>query len=60
KESSYPMDGTIACEIIDKKIDGDRILVTVETELPWHVESIIRETVFEVLAEQIVEIEHHA
>jgi hypothetical protein len=59
KESNYPVDGIIDCEIIDRKNDGSRILVTVSTELPWHVESVKHETVFEVLAEQIVEIEHH-
>ena len=59
KESNYPVDGIIGCEVIDRKNDGSHILVTVSTELPWHIESVNHGTVFEVLAEQIVEIEHH-
>lgn len=53
-KSSYPVEGSIVCEIVEKK--GS--MAKINTELPWHIESITGETVFEVKPEQIIEFEH--
>ena len=57
RNSNYPVDGTIGCEIIERKNVDGREIIKVNTELPWHIESINDETVFEVLEEQLIEFE---
>jgi hypothetical protein len=57
RNSLYPIDGVIGCEIVERKrIDGCEI-IKVDTELPWGIESVKSETIFEVSAEQITEFE---
>jgi hypothetical protein len=57
RNSNYPIDGFIGCEIIERKIVDDREVVKVNTDLPWHIESVNGETVFDVFHEQIIEFE---
>ena len=58
KNSNYPVDGIIGCEIIKTKNLEGRDIVKINTELPWGIESIKGGTIFEVLPEQIIEFEH--
>ena len=58
ENSIYPQDGIIGCEIIERKIIDNREMIKVSSELPWHIESKTGETVFEVLAEHLIEFEH--
>jgi len=55
RNSNYPIDGSIACQIIEREIIEGREIVRIDSKLPWHIESVNGETVFEVLAEQITE-----
>ena len=57
RDSKYPQDGSVACEIIERRCEDGRNIVKVNTERPWGVESIEGETVFEVLVDQVVEFE---
>jgi len=58
RNSNYPIDGIVVCEITERRnIEGCEI-VKVDTELPWHIELTKGETVFEVLQEHIIEFEH--
>lgn len=58
RDSKYPLDGIIGCEIIEEKNLAGREIVKIFTGLPWHIESVKGETVFEVLKEQIIEFQH--
>lgn len=58
RDSNYPLDGIIGCEIIERKNVNDGQILKVNTSLPWHIESISGETIFEVLENQIVEFDH--
>jgi len=54
--TSYPQRGVIAAEIVGRNVDATgRETVRVDTERPWHVESVDGITQFEVLAESLVE-----
>lgn len=54
--SPYPVPGFIACEVVGRTRDSaERVLVQIDTERPWHVESVEGETRFEVLANSLVE-----
>lgn len=55
RDSQYPVDGTIPCEIIERKSVDGREIVKISTEFPNYVESTNEEFIFEVLAEQITE-----
>ena len=55
RDSNYPQDGYVDCEIIGKRCENGRNVVKVDTERPWGIESMTGETIFEVLEEQIVE-----
>lgn len=55
RDSRYPVDGTIACEIIERKIVDAGEIVQISTEFPWYIESTNGEFNFEVLPEQITE-----
>ncbi len=53
----YPQPGLIGCQIIKEwQDDQARKIVTIDTELPWHIESKTSKTCFDVLPEQLVEI----
>ena len=53
--STYPRPGAIACTVEKEYKDpAGRSLVTVSTELPWHVESSTGQTRFELLSWQVV------
>ena len=58
RNSKYPTDAVIACEIIEKKAMDGQNITKVDTEKPWFVESINGETIFEVLGNQMIEFEH--
>ncbi|WP_394782240.1 hypothetical protein [Undibacterium sp.] len=54
-DSTYLQSGYIGCIIENERIDKlGRHLMQVDTNQPWGIESIVGETRFEVLAEQIV------
>jgi hypothetical protein len=53
--SSYPQPAVIACQIIDRRKVGNRDIAMVDTEFPWHIESIVGESRFEMLKSQLVE-----
>jgi hypothetical protein len=50
-DSRYPRGGEIACTVLERFVDsrGEHV-VRIDTELPWHVETVEGETVFEVPA----------
>lgn len=53
-DSSYPQPGIIGCEIVERQVDGNGdAIVLIDTELPWHIESISNETKFTVYAHQL-------
>lgn len=55
--SEYPQDGVIACEIIKEWKDKDeRTIFTVTTEKPWAVDTIDGLTEFDILEEQLIEL----
>ena len=55
--SNYPQPGVIACEVVERRRDGRREIMTIDTERPWHVESTTGETRFEVCSEQVIELD---
>ena len=56
--SSYPQPGLIACQIIDRRLAPDgREVVTIDTSIPWDIESISGETRFDVSPNQLVDFE---
>ena len=55
-DTSYPQRGVLAAEIVGRSIDATgRETIRVNTERPWHVESVDGVTQFELLAESLVE-----
>lgn len=56
-KSKYPTVGIIGCVILERKTFGDREILKVSTEMPWHIESTNGKTIFEILAEQVIEFE---
>ena len=53
--TSYPRKGVIAAEVVQRTVDATgRETIRVDTERPWHVESVDGVTQFEVLAESLV------
>lgn len=55
--SCYPRPGIIACEMVERRWEQGREVVTIDTNLPWHVEATTGETRFDVRPEQLVEFE---
>jgi hypothetical protein len=54
--SQYPQTGVIACQILGWRHDTDgRAIVSIDTEIPWHVQSSSGRTRFDVLADQLVD-----
>lgn len=55
--SEYPQDGIIACEIVNEWQDtSGRKILKVNTSKPWDVDTINGLTEFDVLEEQLVEL----
>jgi len=55
-DTSYPQKGVIAAEIVGRSVDATgRETVRVDTDRPWHVESVDGVTQFEVPAESLME-----
>jgi hypothetical protein len=55
--SNYPQDGIIACEIIGERQDTNgRKIYKVNTSKPWGVDTINGLTEFDVLEEQVIEL----
>lgn len=54
--SSYPQQGFIGCEILQRSRDAEREIVRITTERPWMVESIDGSTEFDVLADALAEV----
>ena len=53
-DSEYPQPGWIACTVPESKPDpSGRLVLTIDTNSPWAVESVEGTTVFEVFAEQL-------
>ena len=54
--SSYPQPGVIACVVLGSSERHDGLqLVHIDVQTPWGVESLARESRFEILQEQLVE-----
>ena len=53
--SSYPRPGIITCQVIERRQVRGQELVTIDTELPSHIETIDGDTRFEVRSEQLLE-----
>ncbi len=59
KDSIYPQDGIIGCEIVErKKTDGGEEIVKIDTNKYSLLESMNGETVFKVLQKQLIEFKH--
>lgn len=57
--SEYPQEGVIACEILKQWTDNDKgKIFTVTTEKPWGVYTTDDLTEFDILAEQLLELNH--
>jgi len=55
--SEYPQEGVIACEIMKQWVDKDeRTIFTVTTKKPWAVDTFDGLTEFDVLEEQLIEL----
>jgi len=54
--SAYPRIGIIACELVERQRFDGREIVKVDTAKPWAVESVDCKTSFDVLSEQLVEL----
>jgi hypothetical protein len=52
--SSYPRAGIIECRVTERRIHDGREVVVITTEMPWHIESTIGKSSFEVTPEQLV------
>jgi hypothetical protein len=53
--SLYPCEGAVQCERVAAwTYIAERKLVQIDTDLPWHIESISGQTCFVVLASQVV------
>jgi hypothetical protein len=52
--STYPRPVVLACEVVERRQDGGREVVVVDTERPWGIAATTGETRFEVRPEQLV------
>jgi hypothetical protein len=56
-KTTYPQPGIIACEVVRRSCENtDREVVRINTELPWHVESVDGSTEFDVLADSLTDL----
>ena len=53
--SAYPRPGSIGCEVIERKFIGGVEVVTINSAIPWGIESVDGEEVFCVRSEQLKE-----
>lgn len=51
--SSYPRPGSIGCEVVERKLIGGVEIVTINSAMPWGVESVDAEVVFCVRSDQL-------
>ena len=59
--SEYPRDGIIGCTILSVRgEEKGREIMTVDTELPWGIESKMNQTRFDVFRDQVLEFIHGA
>jgi hypothetical protein len=57
-KGSFPQPGVIACEIVERRCDSSgRDIVCINTGMPWGVETSEGQSRFEVLSEQVIEID---
>ena len=57
EKSTYPKDGVIACRQINQRTDEKgRVIVTVDTEEPWGVDTTDGKFQFDILKENLIEI----
>ena len=52
-DSSFPARGEIACRIVARHTVNERAVCTIDTELPWGIESTERATRFDIYAKQL-------
>jgi len=52
----YPQPLVMACTVIGTKLKGDVEIVEIDTSIPWGIESIEGRNLFEVRADQLVEV----
>lgn len=58
--SIYPQAGNIGCTVLQKWTDVDgRAIVTVSSELPWHIETVDEQTQFDLLLDQLDELDRN-
>jgi len=57
--STYPQAGVIACQVVGRRALNGYELVKIDTTTPWLIESTTGEALFDVLAEQLVEIDQN-
>jgi hypothetical protein len=56
--NDYPQPAVIACQILARRHDSrGREVVTIDTQTPWHVEATTGEVRFDVLPEQLAELD---
>ncbi len=59
--SYYPREGIIGCTVLDVRVgENGREVLTVDTELPWGIESKAGHARFEVFRDQVLEFTHGA
>jgi hypothetical protein len=54
--SNYPQPGIIACHVINTRlntVDGE--VITIDTDMPWHIESTSGKTRFDVHPDQLLD-----
>jgi len=57
EKSVYPRVGTIACKVVKEWTDKEgRKLLTIDTEKPWHIETIDGVQQFDILEKDLIEI----
>lgn len=53
--SKYPLEGSVACSIVKTGFDSlGKEVITIDTGLPWHIESTAGTTQFVVYPDQLV------
>ena len=53
-KSDFPQPGSIACRIIERREQSGRVVIVVDTQHPWDVESTLGEHRFMVFDDQVV------
>jgi hypothetical protein len=55
-ETSYPQQGVIACEVVQRSLDtSGREVIRIDTQKPWYVESVEGVTQFDVSSDLLTE-----